>query len=177
MKTGLKNFFASVMAYGVPILSILLLVLICYIPRSNAFWNFLRFSPFYAGIYFWQSLRPDAFNSLSTFLLGILADVLSGAPLGVNIMSFLMLYMLSYGLSIRFNIKKFSYAWLLFTLAILPTLASKAILISVFYRTLIPLNFLLFEFLLTAALYPLFARIYILIERRCIHLEEQYEKI
>lgn len=62
-------------------------------------------------------------------------------------------------------------------LATFATLAFKALIISVFYRKLIPLNYLIFEFLLSFTLYPLWARFYIWVERRFIHLEERYEKI
>ncbi len=177
MKTGLKHFFTATGIFLVPILSILSIALLLYIPRPTGFWNFLRLTPFFAGIYFWQSQRPDTFNLLSSFILGIFADVLSGVPLGVNITSFMVLYITSLHLSSYFNVKKFSYSWLLFMLATLVTLLFKGLTVSIFYRKLIPLNYLLFEFLLTFALYPLWARIYMWVEHRFIHLEERYEKI
>lgn len=177
MRNAVKNFFTTIGVFLVPIASIITLELLLYIPRSGGFWNFLRLTPFYAGIYFWQSQRPDAFNMISAFILGIFADVLSNTPLGVNIAAFLFLYILSVYLSSLFNVKKFSYSWLLFFVATLATFLFKAIAVSIFYRRLIPLNFLLFEFSLTFTLYPLWARIYIWAERRYIHLEERYEKI
>lgn len=177
MKSTLKNFFAAVGTYLVPIANIIILELLLYIPRSGGFWNFLRLTPFYAGIYFWQSLRPDAFNLISAFILGIFADVLSNTPLGVNIAAFLFLYIFSAYLSSWFNVKKFSYSWLLFFVAAFAAFSFKALAVSIFYRRLIPLNYLLFEFLLTFTLYPLWARVYMWAERRYIHLEERYEKI
>ncbi len=177
MKTAVKRFCTNIGIYLVPILSILAAALLLYIPRSAGFWNFLHITPFYAGIYFWQSQRPDVFNLLSAFILGIFADVLSGVPLGINITSFMVLHLVSERLSSYFNIKKFSYSWLLFMLATFLTLVFKGTVVSIFYRKIIPLNYLLFEFLLTFALYPLWARIYMGVERRYIHLEERYEKI
>ncbi|MCM1323621.1 MAG: rod shape-determining protein MreD [Acetobacter sp.] len=177
MKNSIKNLCTTLGTYLVPILSIITLELLLYIPRTGGFLNFLRLTPFYAGIYFWQSQRPDAFNMISAFILGIFADVLSSTPLGVNIAAFLFLFLLSGYLSSLFNVKKFSYSWLLFILATFATFLFKALTVSIFYRRLIPLNYLLFEFLLTFTLYPLWARIYIWTERRYIHLEERYEKI
>lgn len=177
MKTGIKKFLIETAIFLVPIISIAAIEFLFYIPRSSGFWAFLRLAPFYTGIYFWQSQRPDAFNLFSAFILGIFADVLTGAPLGVNVSAFMVLYLLSTHLSAYFNIKKFSYSWLLFFIATLITLSFKAVVISLFYRRLIPLNAMIFEFLLIFALYPLLARIYIWIERRYIHLEERYEKI
>lgn len=177
MKNSIKNFAVETAAFLVPIISTVIFVLILYLPRGNSYWNFLRQAPFYAGIYFWQSQRPDAFNFLSAFILGIFADVLGGVMLGINVMTFLILYLISLHLSARFNIKRFSYSWLLFSAALLLTLLFKGLLISLFFRQLLPLNLLLIEFLLTLSIYPLLARTYIWIERKFIHLEERYEKI
>lgn len=177
MKTGFKRFCTTVGIFFVPLISVISIALLLYIPHPTGFWNLLRLTPYWAGIYFWQSQRPDTFNLFSAFILGVFADVLSGVPLGVNVTSFMVLYLTSAYLSSLFNIKKFSYSWLLFMSASLVTLLFKGITVSIFYRRLIPLNYLLFEFLLTFALYPLWARIYMWIERRFIHLEERYEKV
>ena len=148
---AIKNFFAGIGVYAVPVLSIMAMVLVFYIPRFTEFWNYLRLAPFYAGIYFWISQRPDAFNGISAFVLGIFADVVS--------------------------IKKFSYSWMLFAVAAFAAMLFKALIISAFYRAFVPLNFLVFEYLLTVTLYPILARFYIWAEGRYIHLEERYEKI
>lgn len=177
MRSGLKNFLTATIAFLVPLISTLVLVLILYLPRGSNYWNLLRQAPFYAGIYFWQSQRPDAFNFLSAFILGIFADVLGGVMLGINVLTFLVLYLVSLHLSARFNIKKFSYSWLLFSSALLITLLFKGLIISLYFRHLLPLNLLIIEYLLILAIYPLFARSYIWIERNFIHLEERYEKI
>ena len=177
MKSGIKNFLYEAAAFLIPLLSTLVFVLILYLPRGNSYWNFLRQAPFYAGIYFWQSQRPDAFNFLSAFILGIFADVLGGVLLGINILSFLVLYLVSIYLSERFNIKRFSYSWLLFSAALFITMLFKGIITSLFFRQILPLNLLVIEFLLTLSIYPLLARAYIWVERRFIHLEERYEKI
>lgn len=177
MKTGLKNFSSTFWAMLVPLLSIMILVIILYIPRGIGYWNFLRQAPFYAGIYFWQSQRPDAFNFLSAFVLGVIADVLGGLPLGINITSFLALYLLSIRIIRHFNIQRFSYSWFWFFIAVLITMIFKSAIVSALYRRIIPINPLLFELSLTIALYPICARFYIWSERRFIHLEERYEKV
>ena len=177
MKSSIKNFLSTLGAFLVPLISTLVLVILLYLPRGDSYWNFLRQAPFYAGIYFWQSQRPDAFNFISAFILGIFADVMGGVLLGINILSFLLLYLVSNYLSERFNIKKFSYSWLLFSVALLVTMLFKGMIISIFFRQLLPLNILGIEFLLTLSVYPLLARAYIWVERRFIHLEERYEKV
>jgi len=177
MKSSIKNFLSETIVFFVPIIIILVLALLFYLPRSGSYWNFLHLAPFYIGIYFWQSQRADIFHLFSAFILGIFADVLEGVSLGINITTFLVLYLISVKYSTKFNVKRFSYSWLLFATAMLITLMFKALITSILYRQLIPLDFLGMEYLLTVALYPLLARIYILLERRYIHLEERYEKI
>jgi rod shape-determining protein MreD len=177
MKRSIKNIFTSIGFFLVPIISILFLEIFLYAPRSNPFWNFMRLTPFYIGIYTWISIRQDAFNLISAFILGVFADVLSSSPIGTNIMSFLLLYIISARILFYFNIKKFSYSWILFSLAFFITLIFKAILLSIFYRKLIPLNFVFVEFFITIALYPIITYFYVWIERRFIHLEDRYEKI
>ena len=177
MKSFLKHLISATTTFIIPLASILALVLLFYIPRDNGYWNFLRLAPFYTGIYFWQSQRPDIFNIFSAFILGIIADVCEGSPLGINVLSFLFLYIISIQLSFRFNIQKFSYSWLLFGTALLITLSFKTLMTSIMYRHFIPINLAGIELLLIFALYPLLARIYIWIERRYIHLEERHEKI
>lgn len=177
MKNGIKKLLNEANTFFIPILSVLILTLLFYLPRNTSYWNFLHFSPFYAGIYFWQSQRPDIFHSFSAFVLGIFADVMEGTPIGINITTFLILYLISVKFSARFNIRRFSYSWLIFSTELLLTLLFKAIITSILYRQIIPLNLFFMEFLLTAALYPLLARIYIWTERHYIHLEDTYEKI
>lgn len=172
-----KNFCAAIATYTIPPISIILIDLLFYIPRSSDIWNFIRLVPFYTGIYFWSSQRSDAFNGISAFLLGTIADVMSANPLGINIMTFLCLYFLASRLSAYFNVKKFSYSWLLFALAITLTMLFKFLITSIFNRMWIPINAALLELLLTITLYPLLARYYIWVERRYIHLEDRYEKI
>lgn len=175
MKTGIKNFIASFLVFITPILSILFLEIFFYVPRINEFWNYLRLAPFYTGIYFWLIMRRDIFSLLSSFILGIFADVLSSSTLGTNLLSFLVLFIISEKMFIFFNIKKFLYSWLLFSLALLITLLFKALIVSTFHLTLIPFNHLVLEFILTTMLYPLIGRFYLFIENRYIHLEERYE--
>lgn len=177
MRETFKTLLPFLGAYFVALFSIILLELVFYLPRTNEFMNLLRSAPVYAGIYFWLSQRPDAFNLLSAFIIGGITDVLTGTPLGINIITFLVLYLISARLFFLFNIQKFSYSWLLFALATLLTLLFKGIALSIFYRHFIPLNPLLFEFFLTVILYPLLARVYMFIELRFIHLEDRYEKI
>ena len=151
MKSFIKNFLSATTNFIIPLISIIALVLCFYIPQANGYWNFLHLAPCYTGIYFWQSQRPDIFNIFSAFILGIIADVCEGTPLGINVLSFLLLYIISTQFSLRFNIQKFSYSWLLFGAAILITLFFKMLMSSIMYRHFVPINLLIIELLLIFA--------------------------
>ena len=175
MKTSLKNLLTHTLVFIVPIFSILFLETFLYIPRFSEFWNFLRLCAFYSGIYFWLSFRPDIFNIFSAFILGIFADAISGSPLGINVLTFLFLYIVSTYLISYFNIKKFSYSWLIFSLILCLTFLFKAFMVLAFFKSTIPLSKFILELFLTICLYPLIIRFFIFIEKRYIHLEERYE--
>ena len=175
MKTSLQKIFHTFYSFIIPILSIIFLELIFYLPRTNSFFNILRFAPFYTGIYFWLSLRKDIFNIFSVFILGIFADVITSTTIGINLLSFLFLYIISHKMFSYFNILHFSYSWLLFTIALLISLIFKSVITSIFYQTLVPITLVTFEFVLISALYPILARFYLYSEIRFIHLEERYE--
>ena len=175
MKTSLKNTLTHILIFSVPITSILFLETLLYIPRFSIFFNIIRLCAFYCGIYFWLSTRADIFNFFSTFILGVFADVISGTPLGINVLTFLLFYLTSIYLISYFNIKKFSYSWLIFSLILLLTFIFKAFMVIVFFKSTIPLNTFLLELFLTICIYPLIIRFFIFIEKKYIHLEEQYE--
>ena len=48
---------------------------------------------------------------------------------------------------------------MLFAVAAFAAMLFKALIISAFYRAFVPLNFLVFEYLLTVTLYPILARL------------------
>lgn len=175
MKTSFKKILSALGIFIVPIISILILELIFYLPRTSSFFNFMRFAPFYTGIYFWLSLRKDIFNIFSVFILGIFADVLTSKIIGINLLTFLFLYFISLKMFLYFNILHFTYSWILFTIALITSLAFKYAIISIFYQTLISFLPILFEFILISSLYPILARFYLYTEIKFIHLEERYE--
>lgn len=175
MKSALKKLLHTLYVFSIPVLSILFLELVFYLPRHSSFYNFLRFTPFYTGLYFWLSMRHDVFNIFSIFILGIFADVIGASTLGINLLTFLFFYIISLKFFSIFNIRNFLYSWLLFSFGFLLTLLFKLISISLMHQSLVPLNFVFFEYVLTIGLYPIIARFYLFIEHKFIHLEERYE--
>lgn len=85
-----------------PLLFSLLLLFVSYIPLDLPISNNIRPAVGMICTYFWLLHRPDVFNLLSVYLLGLTEDVISSAPFGSNIFALLVLYVLVTNLS-RFS--------------------------------------------------------------------------
>ena len=68
-----------------PLLFSLLLLFVSYIPLDLPISNNIRPAVGMICTYFWLLHRPDVFNLLSVYLLGLTEDVISSAPFGSNI--------------------------------------------------------------------------------------------
>ena len=86
-----------------PLLFSLLLLFVSYIPLDLPISNNIRPAVGMICTYFWLLHRPDVFNLLSVYLLGLTEDVISSAPFGSNIFALLVLYVLVTNLSRFFN--------------------------------------------------------------------------
>ena len=99
-----------------PLLFSLLLLFVSYIPLDLPISNNIRPAVGMICTYFWLLHRPDVFNLLSVYLLGLTEDVISSAPFGSNIFALLVLYVLVTNLSRFFNAKPFVIIWYGFAL-------------------------------------------------------------
>lgn len=122
--------------------------------------------------YFWLLHRPDVFNLLSVYLLGLTEDVISSAPFGSNIFALLVLYVLVTNLSRFFNAKPFVIIWYGFALLSLVTFLSRWLLVSVYYSHFLPLATVMFSYLVTAAAYPILSLINVFVQNRLMTDEE-----
>ncbi|HEX3983183.1 MAG TPA: rod shape-determining protein MreD [Acidisoma sp.] len=110
-----------------------------------------------ASVFFWSLFRPSSVPPPLTFLIGLLADLLSDAPIGSNILV-LLLTQLLVARSRRFlPLKGFLFVWLVFI-----SVAAAAALLAWAFACLMswavyPPIAAIAQFLLTAGLYPLLA--------------------
>ena len=86
-----------------PLLFSLLLLLVSYVPFNLPVSNNIRPAAGMICVYFWLLYRPDVFNLLSVYFLGLTEDIISSAPFGSNIFALLVMYVLVTNLS-RFSI-------------------------------------------------------------------------
>jgi len=119
--------------------------------------------PDYAGLapgfvlmaaFYWTVHRPDLMRPWAVFLVGLLDDVLSGTPLGVNALILLLVHWMIMSQHKAFRGQSFVVVWLGFAMIAFGAKLLLAIVVPLIgYGLLDPLA-LLVQYALTVALYP-----------------------
>lgn len=107
------------------------------------------------AIYHWTIHRPDLLPAHAVFCFGLLVDLLSGGPVGVNTLVFLSVYGVIYSQRRFFIGKTFHITWLGFTLVAAAAALQAWVLVCLYHLTLIRPDALLFQYFVTVALYPI----------------------
>ena len=137
-----------------PFLTSVVWILFSYVPLNFSSANILRPDVGLICVFFWSLHRSDIFNLFSVYFLGLVTDIITSAPLGSNIFSFLIMYLLVSNLAAYFNAKPFVVTWCGFALFCAFTLLGRWLLVSVYYSQFLPLSFLMFSLFFTIAIYP-----------------------
>lgn len=118
-----------------------------------------------ASVYFWTLYRPGLMPPPAVFGLGLLSDLLTGAPLGINPVLLLLLH--AFVLSQRRVLVKqsFLFVWIGFALMGGAVLALGWLLRVVLALRLMPVEPALFEMALTIAAYPALSWVFVRVER------------
>lgn len=151
MAEDVKNYLQRL----VPLFFSLLLVLMSYVPLNFVLSSNIRPTVSLVCVYYWIIHRPDIFNLFSVFILGLIEDILSAVPMGTNIFTLLVLYILLLNLGRFFNGKPFVVTWYGFAILSLLTLFCKWLVVSVYYGQFLPLVPLFFSYCFSVAAYPI----------------------
>ena len=121
--------------------------------------------PAIAAVYFWTLYRPALMAPLAVFLLGVLSDLLTGAPLGVHPLLLLLLHAVVLTQRRVLARQSFLLVWIVFA-----TFASAALglgwgLRALLSFTLLPVEPALYELALTVAIYPALSWLFVRVER------------
>ena len=110
-----------------------------------------------ACVFFWSVFRPGSMPPPLVFVLGLLADLLGLAQPGTGVLTLL----LAQGMALRwrpfFVRQQFALVWLLFVVVAAGASLLGYLLTCVLTLRLLPAGAALFQFTLTAGLYPLLA--------------------
>jgi rod shape-determining protein MreD len=137
-----------------PVVLTLLLLLASAVPLPLPAYAAVAPSFLAMGIYFWTLHRPDLMPAVAVFVLGILQDLLSGAPVGASAIALLAL---RYAVTAQRRILvggSFLAVWAGFVVNAAGVAFLSWLLHSFAYATLLNPQPALFQYLLTVGLYP-----------------------
>jgi rod shape-determining protein MreD len=109
------------------------------------------------GIYFWSVYRPDLMPAAAVFLIGLLHDFISGMPLGVSVLVFLMVQGVAIAQRSFFSGKSFVIVWFGFIIVAAGALSTEWLLLSILSGELIQPRSAFYQFGLTVAMFPVLA--------------------
>lgn len=121
--------------------------------------GFAQVAPLLAmiGIYFWAVYRPDLMPSAAVFLIGLLHDFLSGLPVGISAMIFLLVQGAALAQRSFFFGKSFVIVWIGFILVAAGALLLEWLVLSMIAGEVIQARTAFYQFGLTVAVFPVLA--------------------
>lgn len=137
-----------------PILSSVALVLIGLLPLGLP--HFGAVSPALAlmAVFYWSIFRADLMTMLGAFLIGLLLDLLSGGPLGLNALTLLLVHELGESQRRIFLGSSFLVNWCGFALVAVAAAIAGWALVCLLHWSLLPILPLIIQTGLSLGLYP-----------------------
>ncbi len=117
------------------------------------------------SVYYWAIHRPDLVRPSAAFALGLLQDLLTGAPLGVTALVLVLCHWLVVSQRGFFLASSFMLLWVGFAFIVFGAALVQWLSYSVLTLTLVPIEAALFQALMTLALFPAFAWLFIRVHR------------
>jgi len=112
------------------------------------------------SIYLWVVHHPNLMPMYAVFLVGILQDVLSGVPLGVYGLTYLIVYATVIWQRRFLAGKSFAVIWVGFTLVAAGAGAVGWVLVSAYHAVLIEPGAIAFQYLMSLGVFPLLAWVF-----------------
>lgn len=106
------------------------------------------------AVCYWTFHRPRLMPAAAAFIVGLLIDVLSGAPLGVNAAVLVLVHLLVRSQRASLAGRSFLIVWPAVSLIIAAALALSWVLVSLYFATLIDPTVLVFETLVSTGCLP-----------------------
>ncbi|HYD31432.1 MAG TPA: rod shape-determining protein MreD, partial [Azospirillaceae bacterium] len=117
------------------------------------------------AVYYWGIHRPDLVPPSAAFAVGLLQDLLSGAPLGMNALVLVLVHWVVVSQRRFFLANSFLLLWWGFTLIVLGAMLLQWFAYSLLSLTIMPIEAGMFQAFLTLSLFPLFAWLFIRVHR------------
>ncbi|SDG54202.1 rod shape-determining protein MreD [Roseospirillum parvum] len=106
-------------------------------------------------VYYWAIYRPDLFGAASAFALGLLDDILSGAPLGSGALALLLAHGVISRQRTLFHAKPFAVTWPVFAVVAAGAYLVRWLGAGLVRGAVLPAEPVVVGWLMTVAAYPL----------------------
>jgi len=130
------------------------LVVLSVVPLPIPSWGLVVPSFGLIAVFYWAIHRPDLLPAPAVFALGLIEDILSGAPTGLNTLVFLLVYGAMRNQRRPFLGKPFAVMWFGFLVVAPAAIFAEWLLASALAGRFIPAETAFVQLLLTLALYP-----------------------
>ncbi|MBP2311926.1 rod shape-determining protein MreD [Azospirillum soli] len=117
------------------------------------------------AVYYWAIHRPDLMRPSTAFLIGLLQDLLTGGPLGVNALVLVIVHWAVLSQRRVLMSSTFALMWFGFAMVMLGVACIQWLAFSALNATVLPFNPVLFQALLTMAMFPAVAWFLIRVHR------------
>ena len=157
MQIMLTNRIMDIARAGIPftlsVFLILFAVLPYGLPKSSLAAPILAL----ISVYYWSLFRPELMPAGAAFLLGLMVDILSGGPPGLNALVLIMVNWAASGQRRALAGKSFAVGWLGYLLIAAGAAGTNWFMASLFHATFIEPVPLLVSHAVGTAVYPLVA--------------------
>ncbi len=157
MDTPLASRFANFARAGIPFSVSLMLVLAAMLPYGLPKSSLAAPVLALISVYYWSVFRPELMPAGAAFLLGLLVDVLSGGPPGLNALVLIMVHWAASGQRRALAGKSFAVGWLGYLLIAAGAAVVNWFFASLFHTTAIESVPLIVSHAIGTAAYPLVA--------------------
>lgn len=149
----------------------LILVIISVVPmRILEFTSITPLLPL-ISIYHWTIFRPNLLPIYAVFLIGVLQDILTGSPVGVNALVFLLVYGAVLAQNVFFIGKSFFVLWIGFALIAAGASTLSWLVISILNFTIIDAQIVIVQYFLTLGFYPAAAWAFLYLQSAFLRLD------
>ncbi|MDP7216470.1 MAG: rod shape-determining protein MreD [Rhodospirillales bacterium] len=123
------------------------------------------------AVYHWTFHRSELMPAYAVFVIGLLQDSLTGAPIGINAVVFLIVHGATLSQRRFLAGKSFAMFWLVFALVAAGAMATSWILVCAYNLALVEPRALLFQYLLTTGIFPILAWFFLRWQRAILRPE------
>ena len=145
--------------HSIPLITTLVLMFLFIMPINSIEWGYLRPNVGLICVYYWTLKRGYILSYFSAFLIGLLLDVYSSSPLGMNAFLMMLTVFATTWLAHYFQNSSFGVGWFIFALTAIGIIVLKWVMLMIYFGRLIPLNEAMLNYLSTVMFYPFIASI------------------